>query len=304
MTLFPAPNARSGRETIYAIALALALFVVPISASYAQVQFVSVSKSTEYVQTSATDVNLNPKPQGPNYGGPYGFSVSVEGQNISGITVPTFTGPINFATVGSWYNSGKLTYVPGDFAWGAGPSGNNWGSPTLSDLNSKFLSGIYTITVNGTNIPLQLTGDAYPNIPLLTLTGGTWANGKYVLDAGKALTITTNVYTGYGSNRDDGIFVFINGADETSQFFSAVPGTKFLTRTIPATEFVVGQEYTVEAGFTAHVDLNPNPTLPGSLNVAEYIVNTATIVAMTSATAPVCEPSSPRPPLPQAAAPP
>ena len=281
MTLFPAPSARPGRAAIYAIALTL--LVASMGTSHAQVQSVTVSKSTEYVQTSATDVNVNPKPQGPNYGGPYGFGVGVEGQNIAGIAVPTFTGPINFAAVGSWYNGGKLVFVQGT-EWGAGPTGNNWGSPTLSELNSKFLSGTYTITVNGTSIPLQLTGDAYPNVPLLTLTGGAWANGKYVLDPSKALTITTNVYAGYGSHRDDRIGIFVQGSSDTGQFFSAVPGTKFMTRTIPASTFVAGQEYTIGAGFAAIVDLNPKPTLLGSLNAAYYAANT---IATVSATNPV-----------------
>ena len=287
MTLFPVPNARSGSEAICAISLTLTLLIATMGTSHAQVQIVTVGKSTEYAQTSATAVNV--RPLGPNYGGPYGFSVRVEGQNISGITVPTFTGPINFAAVGSWYNSGKLVYNPGNVAWDAGPNGNGWGSPTLSDLNSKFPSGIYTITVNGTSIPLQLTGDAYPNVPLLTLAGGAWANGKYVLDAGKALTITTNVYTGYGSHRDDVIGIVVQGVSETRQFFSAVPGTKFMTRTVPASTFVAGQEYMVATYFVALVDLNPKPTLPGSLNAALYGVSTAAFVSVAAATAPVCE---------------
>jgi len=65
-------------------------------ASAQSIEFVTVGKHIEYVQTSATDVTVNPRPPGPGYGGAYGFNVNVAGENIAGITAPTFTGPINF----------------------------------------------------------------------------------------------------------------------------------------------------------------------------------------------------------------
>ena len=282
MKLPPAPNARPVRNGVYALGMMLTLYVAAMSESVAQVQFVTVGKSIEYVQTSATDVKVNPLPQGPAYGGPYGFGVDVEGLNIGGITAPTFTGPVNFATVGSWYNGGKLLYNATDRAWKAGsPNANNWGSPTLSDLNSKFGSGTYTITVNGTSIPLQLTGDAYPNAPRLTLSGGAWSNGKYLLDAGKPLTITTNAFTAYGSHRDDVVEIFVESFGEARQFFSVVPGTNFLTYTVPASTFVSGRDYVVEGNFVAVVDFNPRPTLPGSLNAAFYVASTVVTVSAT-----------------------
>ena len=46
----------------------------------------------------------------------------------------------------------------------------------------SLCGGIYTWNVNGTSIPLNLTDDAYPNVPILTLGGGTWSGGKYVIN--------------------------------------------------------------------------------------------------------------------------
>ena len=282
MTIFPAPSARSTGEFNYALCLVLALCLAPAHESIAQsISVVVVGKHIEYVQTSATDVKVNPQPQGPAYGGPYGFSAHVEGQNISGITAPTFSGPVNIAALGSWYNGGKLTYNTAEGAWKSGaPFANDWGSPTLSDLVSKFGNGTYTLTVNGTSVPLQLTGDAYPNAPLLTLSGGTWSNGKYVIDPGKSLTITTNVYTAYGSHPDDRIAIGVEGSGEVGQFSSAVPGTKFMTFTVPASAITAGRTFNVFGNFAALVDLNPKATLPGSINAAFYSASTAVIVSV------------------------
>jgi hypothetical protein len=78
---------------------------------------VTVLKAVNHLQTSATAVTPDHTPR-PNYGGPYEFTVRVNGQNIGGIAVPTFTGPIS--GVGSWYNNGRLVYNPGDDEWNAG----------------------------------------------------------------------------------------------------------------------------------------------------------------------------------------
>ncbi|MEO7741546.1 MAG: hypothetical protein ABIR98_01235, partial [Usitatibacter sp.] len=231
----------------------LALLLAPAGESFGQISHVTVSKQIGHVQTSATTVIVDPEATGPNYGGPYGFHVNVEGQNIGGITAPTFTGPVNFAAVGSWYNGGRLVYNTEDQAWRSGTNGNDWGSPTLADLNSKFPNGTYTVTVNGTAIPLTLTGDAYPNVPLMTLSGGAWVNGKYVIDPSKPFTITTNAFTAYRSNVN-GVMVLgtntalIQGADQT-------PSPNFLTTTVPAFALAAGQEGEVFASFQAIVNV-------------------------------------------------
>ncbi len=291
MTSFPAPIARPARSFAHPLGLMFALCAVPMSAAFAQsVEFVTVSKAISYVQTSATNVIVDPRPPGPAYGGSYWFGVEVVGQNLSGITPPTFSGPINTGALGSWYNTGKLIYNPGDSAWKAGsPFANNWGSPTQSDLTSKFGSGTYTITVQGTSVSLQLNGAAYPNIPVMTLSGGTWSGGKYLLDTDKPLTITTNPFTAYGStpNALISIDTYLPGVG-TAQLFSAipalpfpvVPGTNTATYTVPAGTFAGGQEYPIEIGFQSVVDIKPNASLPGSTNIALFNTwTTATLVA-------------------------
>ena len=212
------------------------------------IEEVTVSKTIENVQTSASNVQVNPEPPSPTFGGPYGFSADVDGQNISSISAPVISGPISVAEPA--FNGGKLIFNSTDVSngitggWRFGfPHANNFGSPTLADNNSLFGSGVYTFAVGGTTVSLDLTGDAYSNDPVLTLSGGVWSGGVYVIDPSQALTITTNAFSGYGTHADDLIRVGVEGIGIASQFHSIVPGTDFLTFTVPAFSLVSGQEY-------------------------------------------------------------
>ena len=261
------------------LALALALGFAHIPLASAQVSQVIVGKHKEYQQTSSTAVALGAAAV-PCHGCPFGFAADVNGTNISGIAAPVLTGPANIAALGSFWNGGNLGYnssaMPG---WRLGsPNADDWSSPTQSDLDSKFPNGIYTLTVNGIPVALNLTGDAYPAPPLLTLTGGKWSSGKYVLDPDDVLTITTSAYTGYGSHADDAIAIFVQQQagppSQALQLHSIVPGSNTLTVTVPAGTFLPGNEYVIGGVFNALVDVKPNGSLPGSLNVAAYGANT------------------------------
>jgi hypothetical protein len=279
--------------------LSFALWSAPSGEALAQIQSVIVSKGFSYVQTSATAVALDPASNN------YGFGADVDGSNIAGLTAPIIAGPINAAGLGSIHNNGRLVYSTRDHGWRWGnPSASDFGTSSLASLNSFFANGTYTFTVNGVNIPLQLTGDAYPNAPAMTLSGGAWSNGKYVIDASQRLTVTTNAFTGYGTHRDDLICAGILGpgfarpfvevapwgcgwlAGFPRQFHSSTPSPKFVTFTMPAYTLVGGNEYNVIAIFESIVDINPNAALPGSVNAATYHVATVATVSVTGATAP------------------
>ncbi len=251
----------------------LTFCMAPTGTLFAQV--VNVTKIINYSQTSATDVAQSPM---------YSFCVDVDGLSSTS-TPPTFSGPVNVAAVASWYNNGRLVWnandrcIPALAGWGAGTIGNDWGSSTLTDLNSKFGSGTYTVVVNGASYSLGLTGDAYPNPPLLTLSGGAWSNGKYVINPGSPLTITSNAFTAYGSHRDDRVGLGAISSDfgtaiaGTSQYYSVVPGNNYVTYTLPALTFVGGRNYFVGVQFTAMVDLQGNLN-SASYGAASYTTNT------------------------------
>jgi hypothetical protein len=247
---------------------------------------VNVGKSIGYLQTSASNVIVDPTAGSADYGGPYGFSVNVEGQNISTLgSPPVVTGPFtayHLNNASTTHNEGRLLYSVPDAMWRYGsPYANDWGSPTLSDLDARFSSGTYIITVGAISVPLVLSGDIYPNIPTLTLSGGLWFGGKYYLNPTAALTITTNAYTGYGTHVEDAVQSGIEGIVEHDVFASTSPGANTMSYQVAANTLTLGQTYNGWASFSAVSNLN-SASLAGSLNAAYYEKGTGfTLVAMT-----------------------
>jgi len=276
----------------------LALLLSPAHDALAQVGSVTVKKGHAYIQSSATAVALDPATNN------YGWGADVDGTNIGGIAPPMVTGPINTQALGAGHNNGRLVYSAGDRGWRWGsPHASDFGSATLAQLNSFFGSGTYTFTVNGATVPLQLTGDAYPNVPVLTLTGGAWKDGKYVVDPAQPVTITTNPFTAYGQHPDSLICILrVGGAfalpfasvgpfgcawAAARQFRSQVPNSNVLSHTIPANTLTSGQEYVIGADFISMVDVQPNAALPGSVNAAYYEVFTSLTLKAESAVFPM-----------------
>lgn len=234
--------------------------------------YVVVGKGISNIQTSTSSVQVDPAPQSPTYGGAYGFSVNVHDTNS--IPAPVVSGPMLVSE--PFFNGGALIYNNTESFWRLGyPNANDWGSPTLGDLNAHFGSGVYTVSVNGTPISLNLTGDAYPNTPMVTLSGGTWSGGKYVIDVTNALTITTNAFSAYGAHSDDLIDLSVEGVIDVSQFHSTTPGANFLSITLPAFTFTSGQDYNSYTGFVAIVDSNSIGAPAGKFNAAFYAVSTS-----------------------------
>jgi hypothetical protein len=241
------------------------------STSMAQtVQTVALSKSVDYLQTSPVAVAVNPAPPDAGYGGPYGFAAYVTGQDLP---QPSISGPISPSGQGD----GFVQTLDG-WHWGFG---NDWGFTSAGLRDAAFGDGAYTFTVNGASVTLGLTGNAFPDAPLITLTGGSWSGGKYVLDASQPLTISTSAFTGYGTHADDEILIAASSDGENPdiverhQLHSDVPGSNVLSLTLPAFTFASGRDYLLGGGFASIVDLRPSASFPGSLNSASYEVFTA-----------------------------
>jgi hypothetical protein len=268
---------RLSRNGIYRKFFALVCAVFAVAAprlSGQTVQIVEVYKNVVYVQTNATTAIVDPTPVGPGYGGPYGFQSDVIGSNIGGITPPGLTLP-----AGSTFNDpGEFTgylaynaqgYNPDGPLWAFGlVNANDWATTNQVALDSLFANGTYTFDVQGTSIPLTLTGNAYPNTPIATLTGGAWSGGQYVLDAGNALTIASSTFTNYGNNVDGRIRILANGAVAATAYHSSAPLGNSLTYTLPANTLTRGQSYPTAIAFDAIV--STNAALAGSYNLAFY----------------------------------
>jgi hypothetical protein len=273
----------SSRARISRLAATLVIALLSFAAdhSFAQIQSVVISKGAEFFQTAANRVVPAPIPNG------FGFAADVNGflpgPSIAGIPAPVLTGPINTAALG-------------DNGWRWGQSANDFGGSSAAIRDSLFGNGTYNIAVNGTTVTLRLTGDQYPNAPQLALTGGAWIGDAYVIDTDKALTITTNEFTAYGTHVDDLICVALFGGQFpfafeeiapfgcdsgtlgniplAARFARTSPGTKTASLTIPANTLRDGDEYLLIGIFAAIVDDQPNAALPVSRNVAAYQTNT------------------------------
>lgn len=242
----------------------------PATLGPAKVEFVTVGKQIEYLQTAAATVLVNPSPVGPDYGGPYGFSANVGGQNMSLLVAPNVVPPAGTPSAGGdpFYNT--LFFDDEDLEWRYGPDANDWGVLSQAANDTKFPNGTYTFLINGVSVPLSLTGNTYPNTPQVTLSGGTWINGKYAMDAANALNATTNIFTGYSANIDGHISLELN--DSGVQFFrSSSPATNFASYTAPANSLPLNQVIDVEVGFDAIV--HKSNALAGAYCAAVYSKN-------------------------------
>jgi hypothetical protein len=277
-------------------ALLSLLFALLAAPAAAQVTAVSVKKNWEYVQTGPSTVVANPTVNA------FGFGADVDGINIGGITPPTVSGPINVGALGALHNNGVLVYRPGDSGWRYGLNADDFGTSSIADLDAKFGGGTYTFNVMGATVALNLTGYLFPNPPRMTLTGGAWSNGRYVIDPSQALTITTNAFTGYGTHVEDVICMAIIGGAfklpfeeigpygcawaNVDQSSSSNPSNT-ASFSLPAGTLQNGQEYTVFTGFATVADKKTHPMLPGATLAAHYEVSTFVTVKAESSVFPM-----------------
>ena len=273
-----------------ALAWAAALLALAfVDRAQAQVQSVLIQKQFAYIQTGPGTAALDTASNN------FGFSADVNGKAIAGIAAPTLTGPYNGAALEPGNNGGKLVYNAGDGGWRWGINADDFGTSSQSSLDSFFPNGTYAITVNGATVPLVLTGNAYPNMPVFTLSGGAWSGGKYVIDVSQPLTVATNTFSAYGAHRDDHICAGLAGPGFplpfthvapwgcgflqgfANQFHSTAPAANSATFTMPPYSLAAGGEYTIITLFAA---------LPGSTNVASYMVFSKATVSVTGTSGP------------------
>lgn len=223
-----------------------------------------LEKLTRYEQTSGTAPVLN-----TGYdGGAFRFDVSIVNLNdedISGITPPVVTlaaGSTAPSTIPSVHNGGTLIYSSGEWRYGA-PGGFGWNVTSTATLDSLFADGSHAINLQGTTYTLDNSSGTYPGfVPTLTMTGGFWSGGKYVIDVNQTLTIATNVFSDY-STAGIGGFVNLNLDDVDSivhlsriapSGFTTNELTNSATMTVNAGTLVAGQEYYGFANFSTFVD--------------------------------------------------
>jgi hypothetical protein len=163
--------------------LVFILCLAPAADALAQ-GYVTAYKMKTFRQTSPTEVAVA---QDCQVVCPYHFNVNVSESSMGSIAAPVLSGPVNVPALGSSWNGGRLGRDPGLNQWSA-----LWFSTTQADLDAKFPDGTYTVSFDGLSAALTLSGNQYPAPAVLTLTGGEWRNGEYVIDPRQALTVTTS----------------------------------------------------------------------------------------------------------------
>jgi hypothetical protein len=239
----------------------------------AQVAYVSVDKTKVYDQTSASGVALKPPLTPCNFNCPFAFSARVGGPNVSTIPPPSVSGPIASGALGAFWHGGVLGFNASNNEWELGyPPAGEWNSPTQADLDAKFANGLYTITVSGQPYPMNLSGDAYPAPPVMTLFGaGMWTDGKFVFDPRSSLTINTSTPSFGALGGFYGLY-YCRPAQNMCQ------NTGGGTLTIPANTFVDGEAPFVVATFSNLVDqVIGSPTSSASYNARTQLLLKAQI---------------------------
>jgi len=257
----------------FALILSLAL-IGPIHLSAQQA--IVVIKQHYYVQTGPSSYADDPS-QGENFGdGRPGQATAPNG---------AFTFSASFNLPGSVTIPGgspqMLVFVSGDnqYEYPAVPA-----FTTQAALDAAFPDGNYTLTANGQSIGASLTGDIYPNVPLVTVSQGTWnANGTLVFDPTQALTLTLNFTANYiagQSHLDMEVYGFSGqaGSYSNSQNSGLNLSLNQVSLTIPANTLNNGAIYVVSASLVVAPTPVDTTTFPGFLTGALYGTNGSLLI--------------------------
>ncbi len=259
-----------------ALVVFLALGILVPSRLSAQKAGAVILKRHYYTQTGATSYEDDP----------------TQGQGASG----TATSPGAFA-FGALFNASGSVTIPGGMVvtLTANSDGGNYGVPsngysTQAALDTAFPNGSYTLTTGGKSYVENLTGNLYPNVPLVTVSQGTWnSNGTLVIDPTQALTITINFTTNFVSGQSL-LELDVSGVS-SSYDNSSSSGTGFnesqLSTTIPANTLSGnGALYVISSSALAATAVPDQTSISGYVVAALYGTNVSVLMQAGQGTPP------------------
>ena len=244
------------RTSILRLARALVTLVVAAGAVRAQGTFVILNKSSASIQTGPTTVVPDPA-------GAFGFSAEIDG-------TATTPAPPNTVTLPGNGGTRTLTYAPADESWRFEQS-----FATLAALNAAYPNGTYTVSFGGRSVPLALTGDVYPGVPVATVSNGTFnTGGTLVVERTQPLVITV----AFGQNYAAGLSrLAIEVHGPNVELGTSNEGSNFtlnpIVLTVPANTFVAGASYTIELEANRILTID-STTVPGTAIGAVYSATT------------------------------
>jgi hypothetical protein len=217
----------------------------------ASVDFMVLEKASQFNQTGPTLGDVT-----PDASVPYFFGVFVSGESLSGI-LPTPPNAVVALPPGATLSAPLNLTPPGMFD-------DEWNMElpfaTQSAMDAAVGTGAYNLTIGGQTFTLTLSGNLYPNTPLVTATANgdtTWLpDGRLLYYAGNnnPLTLASNTYTSTGSIHIGMEVNTIQGQpyhnDFNHEYFGSGPASLSQTFLTPS-EFVVGTTYEVTFEFNA-----------------------------------------------------
>lgn len=232
--------------------------ILPCGLVAQAVDFVGVVKIREYNQTGAA-TTVEPS-------NPWSFEGFIDGTGLTG-SFPS--GPNTLTPSGG--SAGNFIYDSGDSNWVY--SGNSSFSSQAA-LDTAFANGTYNLTVGGISFSLGLTGDLYPNMPLATVSAGTWTGGLLQLTAAQALagfSITSNTFTSWQTGGMSRVGIWGDGPSYSQD--ANTDAAAFLTMNVAGGALTVGNTYSFTVEF---IRLTEMSTALGTnaLGVAGYVTNT------------------------------
>ena len=254
-----------------------------LDAAAQQIQSAEFRKIIRYEQIAPTTLQL--RTDLPSYG----FRANVFGNNISGITPPLAEGPFNVAALGAQHNGGRLVFDTANNVWRWGTAGLDFYTNSRSELNSLFPSGTYKFTIAGAGtFSVQLAGDAYPDPPRFTLSGGEWIGGAYHVNPAQAIGVATSAHSNWGIHPNANICIFLRGTGYNPPGESIIRSSNCISEqaftqggqsapslTLPAGSFIAGEEYTLHVAYQNHVSVS----VPAS---ARYVASTVVRIKTTT----------------------
>ncbi len=175
---------------IMRVGVAFAAVILAAASGWGQaIQFINVTRQAAYVQQGALVGDLVADPTTP-----FVFRAAVEGDNATTgsnpLTAVTFTPPGGSVT--------PLTYDSNGHQWRFVDNTQT----SMDNLNGVYGTGGYAFDLTGTpngtpSVTVGSFASTQLQIPLLTLSGGSWVGSSYQITTAATLTIAFNaVYTG------------------------------------------------------------------------------------------------------------
>ncbi|HVZ63175.1 MAG TPA: PEP-CTERM sorting domain-containing protein [Lacunisphaera sp.] len=252
---------------------AVAASLSALTAFAQTVQFFSVLKSQNSVQTDTTAVSSMPyNPAMDLY--PWRFESNMNGTGLDA-TNPASPNRVTTPS-GSTTTTFDLVAPDGTHGWQYQP-----GFAYQTDMDPALKNGTYSVSLaNGaaTSFPIALSGDLYPNSTTAILTGGAWVGNVYQINPVDPWTLNTGVYNTnfqWDSSRIEidiwgGVVDFRKAAGAGPNAVPYIDSDLSASLALDSTEvgaptFLAGYTYVVDIRFARIVDYQPISSQLGAL---------------------------------------